>query len=168
MVLKCFWMECYQCGFPVASVDWTEEFLLPVPHTPVAHAVESSQLETARGAAPVLAMSSKEVLYGYSLRHIYQGVHQNHPTAVQIPVVTCLFCNNQDKSGKADLPGVRGQTELQQGLKATGSKLVLAPMFSSVVWNFFFLFLLMGKGMHFFTSPSSLKSPLKIVYGSIL
>lgn len=107
------------------------------------------------------------ILYGYSLWHIYQGVHQNHPTAVQIPVVTCLFCNNQDKSGKADLPGVRGQTELQQGLKATGSKLVLALMFSSVVWNFFFLFLLMGKGMHFFTSPSSLKSPQR-VYGGIL
>lgn len=73
----------------------------------------------------------------------------------------------QDKSGKAHLPGVWGQTELQQGLKATGSKLVLALMFSSVVLIFLILFLLVGKGMHLFSSPSSLKSRQK-VYGNIL
>lgn len=144
------------CGFP--GLNW--EFLLPVPPTAVCRAVESSQLETARGVAPVLAMSGKEVLCGYSLWHICQGVHQNHPTAVQIPTATCLFCN------KADLPGVRGQTELQQGLKATGSKLVLALMFSSVVLIFFSFSSLWGRECISFSSPSSL-SPRR-VYGGIL
>ena len=50
-----------------------------MPPTAVCHAVESSQLETARGAAPVLAMSidipmwdaSKEVLYRlYLMAHM--------------------------------------------------------------------------------------------------
>lgn len=35
-----------------------------------------------------------------------------HPTAIQILVVTRFFCNNKDKSGKADHPRVLGQTEL--------------------------------------------------------
>lgn len=119
----------------------------------------SSQLETARGVAPVLAMSGKEVLCGYSLWHICQGGHQNHPTAVQIPTATCLFCN------KADLPGVRGQTELQQGLKATGSKLVLALMFSSVVLIFFSFSSLWGRECISFSSPSSL-IPRRVYGGS--
>lgn len=37
---------------------------------------------------------------------------ENQPTALLTPVVTCLFCKEQGKSGKTDLPGVLDQTEL--------------------------------------------------------
>lgn len=87
-------MECLLCGFPGLK----QEFLLPVLPTAVCHAVEISQLETARGAAPVLAMSSMVVLYGFSLWHVCQGLHQNHPTAVHIAVETCLFCTKTSQA----------------------------------------------------------------------
>ncbi|KAI1240794.1 hypothetical protein IHE44_0009237, partial [Lamprotornis superbus] len=50
---------CLHCGVP----ELNQEFLLAVPSPAVCLAVESSQLETAGQAAPVLAMSSKVVLY---------------------------------------------------------------------------------------------------------
>lgn len=161
MILKCFWMECYQCGFPVASLDWTESFSClchPLLCAVLWRAPSWKQPEGWLLYWPCLARRSCVV--GYSLWHMCQGVHQNHPTAVQIPTTTCLFCN------KADLPGVRGQTELQQGLKATGSKLVLALMFSSVVLIFFSFSSLWGRECISFSSPSSL-SPRR-VYGGIL
>lgn len=127
MILNCSWIECLPCGF----FGLNQEFLLPVLPTAVCQAVESSQLETARGAAPVLAMSSKIILYGFSLWHIYQGLHQNQRTAVHTAVGTCLFCTKTSQA-RLTFPVSR----VQQGLKATGSKLVLALMFSSLVLIF--------------------------------
>lgn len=112
------------------------------------------------------AMSSMVVLYGFCLWHVCQGLHQNHPTAVHIAVVTCLFCTKTSQA-RLTFPVSQAKLSLQQGLKATCSKLFLALMFSSLVLIFLSFSFWWGKAMHLFSSPSSLKSSQK-AYGGIL
>lgn len=89
------------------------------------------------------------------------------PGAPPEPPHSCAHCCwnllvlYQDKSGQADLPLVWGQAELQQGLKATGSELVLV-MFSSLVF-FFYPFPPDGEGnVSFFLSQFLKKSPKSV------
>lgn len=135
-------MECVQCGFP----ELNQEFLLPVPPTAVCHAVENSQLGTARGAAPVLAMIQQGCPGWFFLMAHMPG------TAPEPPHSCAHSCCNllvlyQDKSGKADLPSVWGQTA--PGLNSDRLKLALALLFSSAVLFFFFPFPPYGKGNAF-------------------
>lgn len=163
MVLKCFWMECYQCGFPVASVDWTEEFLLPVPHTPVAHAVESSQLETARGAAPVLAMSSKE-----SCMVIPYGTYTRECTRTTPQLCRFLLwpaCFVTTKTSQASWPSwCQGPNWAPARTESHRLKACFGPYVFISCLKFFFPFPPYGEGNAFFYLSQFLKKSPKSVW----